>query len=149
MKRKKTTKQKAGIFALLVAVCVVPVAVGGWQEYQKKRRWQEYQDSIETRRECDRIERALKEYYDSIALADSLRRIDNGGADAVDHGAGAVKVPSTSLRMTSGGYEDEEDAREHPGTPPDDGMFGFDYWDDEDDAYEMDRNQTDAYPDEW
>lgn len=148
MKRKKTTKQKVGIFALLVAVCVVPVAVGGWQEYQKKRRWQEYQDSIETRRECDRIERALKEYYDSIALADrpSPQPSPSMGRE---NGAGAVKVPSTSLRMTSGGYEDEEDAREHPGTPPDDGMFGFDYWDDEDDAYEMDRNQTDAYPDEW
>jgi len=45
--------------------------------------------------------------------------------------------------------DDEEQADEHPGTKPDDPMFGYDYWDDEDDAYEMDRNQSDPYPDDW
>lgn len=37
----------------------------------------------------------------------------------------------------------------HPGTKPDDPLFGFDPWDDEDDAYSVERNQIDAYPDEW
>jgi len=37
----------------------------------------------------------------------------------------------------------------HPGTKPDDPLFGFDPWDDEDDAYDVERNQIDPYPDEW
>lgn len=37
----------------------------------------------------------------------------------------------------------------HPGTKPDDPMFGFDPWDDWDDAYNLERNDIDPYPDEW
>lgn len=37
----------------------------------------------------------------------------------------------------------------HPGTKPDDGLFGFDPWDDEDDAYSLERGFQDPYPDEW
>lgn len=37
----------------------------------------------------------------------------------------------------------------HQGTSPEDGAFGYDYWDSPDDLYEIERNQMDAWPDEW
>lgn len=32
---------------------------------------------------------------------------------------------------------------------PESGLYGFDPWDDEDDEWNMDREMTDLYPDEW
>lgn len=49
-------------------------------------------------------------------------------------------LPATSNSSSS--------TRKHRGTSPDDGMFGFDYYDDEDDEYHMERNQSDPYPNE-
>lgn len=59
-------------------------------------------------------------------------------------------VPTTTYPSHSSYYDTEEYQErkaKHRGTPPDDG-FGFDYYDDEDDEWNVERNQYDAYPDE-
>jgi len=62
---------------------------------------------------------------------------------------------SDSYNYESEDYEANEEPKSkyandgHPGTKPDDGLFGFDPYDDEDDAYDVERNQIDPYPDEW
>lgn len=107
----------------------------------------------------DSIARVNPERFDSIVGDENSksRNLENSKENL----AGAVDEKSSREILRASGSlndiksennreeDDEVDERKHPGTPPDDGMFGFDYWDDEDDAYEMDRNQQDAYPDDW
>lgn len=54
-------------------------------------------------------------------------------------------LPHTPIHMGKTRYKYDG----HPGTKPDDEMYGFDPWDDEDDAYNVERNQQDPYPNEW
>lgn len=66
--------------------------------------------------------------------------------------SGALQNSSSAASFSSDGYytpDDDPDYVSRRGTPLDDGAFGYDYWDDPDDRYEMDRNQMDAFPDEW
>lgn len=60
-----------------------------------------------------------------------------------------TSMPEESSSLPSCSCPSRNVVEGHSGTSPDDAMFGFDYYDDEDDAYEMDRNQIDAYPDDW
>lgn len=56
-----------------------------------------------------------------------------------------TEYKSNAIVHSSKNYSKED----HQGTTPDDGTFGYDYWDSPDDRYEMERNQMDAWPDEW
>lgn len=60
------------------------------------------------------------------------------------------EVEEARLRFLNGEQEESIYANDgHPGTKPDDGLFGFDPWDDEDDAYNLERTIIDPYPNEW
>ena len=48
-----------------------------------------------------------------------------------------------------GDYDEQDVEDAHPGTKPDDGMFGFDPLDDLDDSYDVERYSEDPYPDEY
>lgn len=126
---------------MLLATACVGVYFG-YQWYIE----QEHQDFLRNQEECRRIERELKAYYDSLEAVEVARK--DSMAREVALPSGSSSTPSSYSHSSNNSY-DEEDVKEHPGTSPDDPMFGFDYWDDEDDAYEMDRNQSDAYPDDW
>lgn len=76
--------------------------------------------------------------------------------DSIESKESEVKISEGSSKYHSGSYHSSSRESEseyandgHPGTKPDDGLFGFDPWDDEDDAYDVERNQVDPYPDEW
>ena len=106
---------------------------------------------------CDSLE-ALG--IDPEAYLDSLYRANHmsvkADSDTLVRRSVTADYPSGSGRSQSTYNDDDNDESEssyahdgHPGTKPDDPLFGFDPWDDEDDAYNVERNQQDPYPDEW
>lgn len=106
-------------------------------------------------RESDE-ERIRAERFSEILRQDSLNALRLAEQDSLDSIRKAVKPetqrksknteqPKKVKKNSESRYQNDG----HPGTKPDDGLFGFDPWDDEDDAYHMERNQIDPYPGEW
>ena len=88
---------------------------------------------------CKKKERTHREYYNNLYPTET--KVDSAVPDTI------VQSESTATPYSSvGTYHSSGD--DHYGTPPDDGMFGFDPLDDYDDIYSDDHFQQDAYPDD-
>lgn len=78
---------------------------------------------------------------------DSVIAASNNKDQADDNESSSSYSHSSSSSSSSYSSSSETDDR-HPGTRPDDGMFGFDPRDDLDDAYSDDHFQQDSRPDD-
>jgi len=96
--------------------------------------WREHLDSLEYQRHIDD---SLKQAQAALDEAERQARIKEYMKNYKPRKYGS----------SSAGSEYAGDG--HPGTKPDDPLFGFDPWDDEDDAYNLERNIIDPYPGEW
>ena len=140
----------------LYYICLVLVVVGGVCamvkcEKERQRRndayWEERQERVEReKREMDSLQKVWARLDSMVRARDSVweaegRKGGKAKSNVQRQGQQAKKARSSSRNRA----REEED---YEGTSPDDGMFGFDYWDDRDDRYHDERNETDPYPNE-
>lgn len=95
---------------------------------------------------CNECRKCNNENFDEYELL---------GCDSIslDYDTSLAEKEESVLTVSSTTYTSSSQSKYandgHPGTKPDDPLFGYDYYDDADNAYEMERNQIDAYPDDW
>lgn len=83
------------------------------------------------------------DYYDCL-LSDSVVP-NNIRKPSLDSAQNTTTIPTEVYSERS---RREYDDTQHPGTPPDDNMYGFDPLDDIDDEWNLEHFQTDPYPDD-
>lgn len=140
-----------------VLVCVLFI---GCQKEKKKShpvvdssryRYDTFQDDDSESDDIHQEDTAVFSFEDSLVAAaadEAVRRVEEARKEVE-----RILADRRSASDASSGQDNNRTGKHSSSVDddngPESGLYGFDPWEDEDDEWNMDREMTDPYPDEW